>query len=108
MKTETTLATAMSQVRQHLTKTVFTDVERTIRILLASVRAQNRCYDLMDETRRLLDSLPLGTEEHNLSCICLNNARRYWQSNETGAARYELRLLKGLLDSFGQRNGLSR
>lgn len=98
----------MSQVRQHITKTVFTDVERTIRILLAGVLAQNRSFELIDETRSHLDSLPLGTEEYNFGCACLNNARRYCQSNETGAARYELRLLKSLLDGVGHRSGLSR
>ena len=43
----------------------------------------------------LLESLPLSTSEFGLATTRLNNARRYLESSERGAARYELRLLIG-------------
>jgi hypothetical protein len=45
--------------------------------------------------RLTLDALPLDTETFALALNRLNNARAYWEEGETGAARYELRLLLG-------------
>lgn len=47
--------------------------------------------------RSLLESLPLAADEFAVPCCRLSNAFGYLQSDEWGAARYELRLLAGLL-----------
>lgn len=47
----------------------------------------------LTEAAMLFESLPLGTSEFGLAMNRLNNARRYLESNERGAARYELQLL---------------
>ena len=49
----------------------------------------------LTEAAMLLESLPLSTSEFGLATNRLNNARRYMESNERGAARYELLLLIG-------------
>ncbi len=51
----------------------------------------------LKEVRELLESLPLSTSEFDLACRRINNATRYLKSVEYGAARFELRLLRGSL-----------
>ena len=51
--------------------------------------------DLLTRAALLLESLPLTTSEFSVAMNRLNNARRYLESDERGAARYELRLLIG-------------
>ena len=48
----------------------------------------------------MLAALPLSSSEFGLAGNRLNNARRYFQSAERGAARYELRLLERTLQSL--------
>lgn len=48
--------------------------------------------------RATLDAMPLGTDRYDVAVARLNNCLRYAQSGETGAAKYELRLLCGYLD----------
>lgn len=45
----------------------------------------------------LVDALPFATEQYGVAKNRLRNAVRYYQSNEIGAARYELRLVLGQL-----------
>ena len=45
------------------------------------------------ERQRLLEALPLSTEEFGLATNRLRNASRYLRSQERGAARYELKML---------------
>lgn len=47
-----------------------------------------------EQVRRLLEALPLTTEEFGRALNRLANARRYLSSGEDGAARYELCLLR--------------
>ena len=54
--------------------------------------------DELTEALVLLESLPLSTSEYGLAASRLNNARRYLESSERGAARYELRLVAGSLN----------
>ena len=49
------------------------------------------------EIGELLDALPFATDQHGVAKNRLRNALRYYQSNENGAARYELRLVLGQL-----------
>lgn len=44
-----------------------------------------------------LDGVPLDSEEYGLAINRLRNARRYLNSAEFGAAKYELKLLLGVL-----------
>ncbi len=46
---------------------------------------------------QMLSSLPLATDVYGLAENRLANARRYLDSGEFGAARYELRLLLGII-----------
>ena len=50
------------------------------------------------ETRNLLDSLPLATDQYDRAVSRLKNCRRYLISSEFGAAVYELKLLIGALE----------
>jgi len=47
------------------------------------------------DTQLMMESLPLASGEYAVASNRLRNARRYLQSDERGAAAYELRLLMG-------------
>ena len=53
---------------------------------------------LIPQAHRLLESLPLATSEYELAHRRLENAQRYIDSKEAGAANYELRLLAASLN----------
>lgn len=44
-----------------------------------------------------LEALPLTSDEFCQVANHLQNAERYWRTGENGAAKYELKLLEGLL-----------
>ena len=48
----------------------------------------------LHQARRLLESLPLTTDEFGLACNRLVNAFRYAKSGESGAANWELVTLR--------------
>ncbi len=50
------------------------------------------------ETQVMLETIPLSTSEFDLATRRVVNARRYVQSGELGAAKYEMRMLLGMLD----------
>ena len=57
----------------------------------------------VDRIRRLLEFIPMASDEYSVAVLRVGNARRYLESNEFGAARYEVRLLLGALKyNFGQ------
>ena len=88
---------------------MITQANTTYSKLDALTRQANRHFsrllNRLDETsklRRKLDDLSdfiqrlaLGTDEFNLATARINNARRYIDSQEFGAAKYEIRLLIG-------------
>lgn len=43
---------------------------------------------------RAIASLPLDTEQYSLACRRIENAVRYWNANELGAAGWELKALQ--------------
>ena len=47
--------------------------------------------------RKLIDALPLPTDQYDLAVLRLNNCKRYLTAAENGAAGYELKLLMGTL-----------
>ncbi len=51
--------------------------------------------ECLDQLRDLLDCMVLGTVEHGLAVLRIRNAIRFVASEEFGAAKYEIRLLKG-------------
>jgi hypothetical protein len=53
----------------------------------------------VDDLRILLETLPLSADEFGLACNRLTNAKRYLQSNEPGAAMWELNALKQQLQN---------
>lgn len=68
-------------------------VERQFRKILANIKnaAQLR-YDLI-RLRNILECVPMGTVDFDLVMSRINNAQRYLESEEQGAARYEVRQL---------------
>jgi len=50
--------------------------------------------------RRLLDCMVLGTYQYDLAVARVNNAQRYLESGEPGAAKFEVRMLFGGLRSY--------
>jgi hypothetical protein len=53
----------------------------------------------VDDLRILLETLPLSTDEFGLACNRVTNAKGYLQSNELGAAMWELRALRQQLQN---------
>lgn len=51
----------------------------------------------LERVESLLHSLPLASGEFGVAQNRIQNARRYYQSSEIGAARYELHLLASSL-----------
>ena len=47
--------------------------------------------------RRLLDCMVMGTYQYDVSVARINNAERYLNSGEPGAAKFEIRMLFGRL-----------
>jgi hypothetical protein len=53
--------------------------------------------DYWASLRGALRAAPLSTGGYALACARLDNAVDYWREGEWGAARFELRLLLGIL-----------
>lgn len=56
---------------------------------------QTPAIEAWHETCRVVDSLPLATDQYDRARSRLSNCRRYLISGEYGAASYELKLLVG-------------
>lgn len=61
-------------------------------ITVGKVRDEESLNELA-EAAQLLEALPLGTGDFVVACNRLNNARRYLDWGERGAAHYEVQLL---------------
>ena len=68
--------------------------------LLSRPQATEGADQAFDEARLVLESLPLTTEEFATAINRLENARRYLQAGEHGAASSELRLMVRSLTSM--------
>ena len=64
-----------------------------ITTVVRQVRESTVTEQHWDELRQILESLPLTTQEFGQASNRLNNSRRYAETNESGAAQYELRML---------------
>ena len=65
-----------------------------LRNLVLNVTQKRDLPSAFVEFQRLLEALPLSTEEFGLAGNRLRNSRRYLDSDEWGAAKYELLLLE--------------
>ena len=74
-------------------------IEALHALLSRDVKATDTVGNLFANVKRLLDALPLNTEEFGLAGNRLRNADRYLRSRERGAACYELKLLSRSLRS---------
>ena len=63
-------------------------------LLAKSTDSAHKLWALND-LRQLLDSLALGTDEYDIAVARVNNATRYLETNEPGAAKFEVRMLIG-------------
>lgn len=72
---------------------VHQSIQRTLGDLMRSRSLDDRTLDTFQAARDMLKSLPLSADEFGLACIRLDNARRYLEFTEPGAAWYELRML---------------
>jgi len=91
MRYQTTSPTAPSIHQVHQS------VQQTLGRLMQSRNLDDRTAGTFQAARGLLESLPLSTDQFGLACRRLDNARRYLEFTEPGAARYELRLLASSL-----------
>lgn len=67
--------------------------------LLSNLNDSGKMLQSLDGIRELLQCMVLGTAEYDVAISRINNAHRYLESEEPGAAKYELRLLIGGLQS---------
>jgi hypothetical protein len=66
--------------------------------MLGRALCQEGCAASVANLRRLLEALPLASAEFSLAVNRLENAWRFLEIGEFGAARYELRLLRRSLE----------
>jgi len=76
---------------------IFGQATRKVKSLLAQIEQATGSNgdngDGIAELKQLLEALPFSTAEFGLATNRLRNANRYLQSQERGAARYELKML---------------
>ncbi len=76
---------------------IFGQATRKVKSLLAQIEQATGSNgdngDGIAELKQLLEALPFSTAEFGLATNRLRNASRYLQSQERGAARYELKML---------------
>ena len=83
-----------------------TDALRAFSKLLSDSTDSNLMFKCLEELRALLDCLVLGTGEYGTAVLRIKNAQRFFASDEFGAAKFEVRLLKGgLVDQLRERSG---
>lgn len=74
--------------------------ELCVEVLIRQTRIGRIWVEGYDEATRFLESVPLATNEYNLAKLRLKNALDYCQRSEFGAAAFELRALRGRLQSL--------
>ncbi len=67
--------------------------------LLSNPNDSGKMLQCLDGIRELLQYMVLGTAEYNVAISRINNVQRYLESEEPGAAKYEVRLLIGVLQT---------
>ena len=72
---------------------VFNPILSSLMRLIQKVRQGNIAIGDLEQLEDLLQTLPLASDDFGFAFNHLRNARRYLQSTETGAARWELNTL---------------
>src|SRR5687768_16453237 len=75
----------------------FADALQHVSHLLESVEGGDALPQEFASAGETLAGIPLTTEEYGVSSLRLANAVNYLEQGELGAARYELRILIGML-----------
>jgi hypothetical protein len=72
-------------------------LELSVHLLIARTKSGDFWADGFEETAKLLETVPLTTSEFDRTCVHLQNARVYSIRGEFGAAAFELRIVRGIL-----------
>lgn len=72
-------------------------MDRVVDLMVQKTLAREFWPELYDRGRRVLEGLPLATDEFGLALQRLQNALEYSSHEDFGAAAYELRLVRGQL-----------
>jgi hypothetical protein len=75
-------------------------IELTIEILIAQARIGRLWSEGYREVRGILEAIPLPVSEFAACVLHLDNALRYCNQTEFGAAAFELRMLRGILQKL--------
>ena len=67
--------------------------EQQFSSLFANMKNAARLMGDLRNLRDLIDCIPMGTSEYDVTVSRINNAQRYLESFEQGAAKYEIRQL---------------
>lgn len=73
--------------------TICRQAEEQFSNLMANVKNAATLRGDLHDLQDFLECVPLATDEYELTVARINNARRYLESNEQGAAKYEIRQL---------------
>ena len=71
------------------------DAVRILDQLILRATDSKALIDGLEEMREILDCLLLDSSDYSLARQRIDNAMRFVQSNESGAAKYEIRMLRG-------------
>lgn len=71
-----------------------------LRVLYHAIRSgdEESALENVHKARRMLETVPLATDQYDVIVLRLNNCKRYLLSSERGAAAYELKLMAGTLE----------
>ena len=72
-------------------------LELSVHLLIARTKSDDFWADGFEETTQLLETIPLTTSEFDSARVHLQNARTYALRREFGAAAFELRIVRGIL-----------
>lgn len=76
---------------------VYKPVLATLSRLVRKLTNEDAASAEVGQLQTLLETLPLSSDEFGIACNRLSNAQRYLQSNEAGAAHWELNALANQL-----------
>jgi hypothetical protein len=72
-------------------------LDLSVHLLLARTKSGDFWAEGFEETAKLLETVPLTTSEFDMAGVHLHNARAYCLRREFGAAAFELRIVRGIL-----------
>ena len=75
-------------------------IELCVEVLIRQTKIGKFWVEGYEEATNFLETLPLASNEFNLAKLRLESALDYCQRSEFGAAAFELRALRGLLQKL--------